>query len=371
MSSIVLSVIIPIYNAGSYLAECLDSIASQTDNLPEDSLEVICVDDGSKDGSLSILNKYATDHGYIRTLHQKNMGPAAARNAGLNLAGGEWVWFIDPDDHVAQDSLNTVLCVVRSENADVCIFDAYEHKTDAGVGGRPGKDKICPWEHFSEDHVFTDKEDICAMQRLILYPFVAGREAKIFSLKGMKAYSTPFAAPWDKLYRRQFLTDNGLRFNESLRVLDDMVFNMQVFGAAGRVAYSTKKIYHYVRNTGSITAAYTPDRIKKDRAVWKAIKEYADGAERGKSELRKAINKRIIKSFAIALKLDIFNPIDPASTYDQLQEAGRVLALPEYKEAFGSVKLKEIEWRLRPVIMCVKIGWMRGLRLLTKMQEKI
>ncbi len=390
MSNTILSIIIPVYNAESYLVRCLDSIILQAEELPENTVEVICVDDGSKDGSLNILNKYATEHKCVRVIHQKNAGPAAARNAGLDIACGEWIWFVDPDDHVDENAVETILklisndtddlpvesydCLIASNTkrvalSDVILFDAYEHKKTVNKGGRFVSDGKCLWEHFSEDHIFADKAEIYAIQRLVLYPYISGAGVRLFTSKGIKAYSTPIAAPWDKLYRRQFLVDNGLKFNERLRVLDDMFFNMQAFGAAETVAYSKKKIYHYIRNSGSITASYTPDRIEKDRLVWKAIEEYIDGLRDGDSELKKTLNKRIIKSFAIALKLSLFNTNNPKDIKNQMQEAREVLDLHEYKEAFGSVKLGEVEWRLRPVIICARIGWMRGLWLLTKMQE--
>ena len=368
MSKTVVSIIIPVYNAESYVAKCLGSIIAQMPLLPENTVEVICVDDGSKDRSLSILNKYAVDYEYIKAIHQENTGPAAARNAGLDIACGEWVWFVDSDDYVAEDALEAIFASLQGLSADICLFDAYEHR-----GGR-----ISNWEHFDKAFDTFDSSIIQSIQREVLY-----------------STKTLIAAPWDKVYRRRFLAENGLRFNESLRVLDDMFFNMKVFGVAERVVYSKKKIYHYIRNTESITASYTPDRIEKDRVVWKAISEYLRsckqyyGMDESEPEsvqmcacagsvrndemrsLQYAMYKRIVKSFAIALKLSIFNPNNPNETKDQLLEVGRVLKLPEYKAAFGSVRIRDVEWRLCPVIICVKIGWIRGLHLLTKMQEAL
>ena len=100
-----LSVIIPCYNAQKYLPACLESLLSQT----MDDFEAILIDDGSKDDTAAIAMQYASVDERIRFIRQKNAGVSAARNAGLRIAQGEWVLFVDADDLLCEDALNTML----------------------------------------------------------------------------------------------------------------------------------------------------------------------------------------------------------------------------------------------------------------------
>ena len=95
------SIIIPVYNVAPYLRECLDSVLAQTFT----DWEAICVDDGSTDGSGAILDEYAAKDNRFRVFHQKNAGVSVARNNGLMLASGEWIWFVDSDDSIREGSL--------------------------------------------------------------------------------------------------------------------------------------------------------------------------------------------------------------------------------------------------------------------------
>ena len=124
-----MSVIIPVYNAEKYLRGCMDSVLSQT--LRE--LEVICVDDGSTDGSAAILEEYAEKDSRVRVLRQENKGAGAARNLGID-AKGEYVAFVDADDSLCPDSLEPLYRQAKRTGADVIRSRAYD--CDAQTGRR-------------------------------------------------------------------------------------------------------------------------------------------------------------------------------------------------------------------------------------------
>ncbi len=396
-----LSIVIPVYNAADYLDVCLYRLIDQVRRLRRDEygymtdnpdsfgngsagycVEIIVVDDGSADRSLIILKEYADRYDFVKLVHQDNAGPAAARNAGLRIARGDWVWFIDPDDYADEDALETINEAVRGfegassdadenhERIDVIFFDAYEHMGTGrsvhhrrhSVSRMDNEDRVSAWEHFREPCSFSVKEDIQILQRAVLYP----RE-----IRALKNYIprriVPLAAPWDKVYRLDFLTENLLMYNEELRVLDDMFFNMEAFGRAARVEYVKKPIYHYVRNHGSITSSYTPDRVSRDLMVWEAIDRYIGTEE---DELfRQACYKRIIRSYAICCKRSIFHSDNPMSRSAQVKYATKVMALPEYDEAFRQVRLSGLEWKLKTVAVLgrIKFGW--GMWVISRMER--
>lgn len=120
--SIKVSVIIPVYNMQKYVSECLDSVLSQTLR----DIEVICINDGSSDGSLSILREYEQRDGRIKVIDKQNAGVAAARNDGIAAASGEWIAFMDPDDYYPHSEVLSRLYTAAAENGVLVAGGYYQ-----------------------------------------------------------------------------------------------------------------------------------------------------------------------------------------------------------------------------------------------------
>ena len=129
------SVILPVYNVGPYLDEALNSLTSQTLK----DIEIIAVNDGSTDNSEEIIEKYMANDPRIQYHYQKNQGLSGARNTGMKFCKGEYVFFMDSDDIIEPDTLETCYNTARTNNADVCIFDAESFYEE-------GANKI-PWSY--------------------------------------------------------------------------------------------------------------------------------------------------------------------------------------------------------------------------------
>ena len=112
------SVVIPVYNVEKYLGECLDSVLRQTLN----EIEIICVDDGSTDGSAAILQKYAAADPRIRLISQANAGLSAARNAGMDAATGKYIYFLDSDDYISADAMEKCFSICERDDLDQLVF---------------------------------------------------------------------------------------------------------------------------------------------------------------------------------------------------------------------------------------------------------
>lgn len=119
-----LSLIIPVYNAERYIAQCLDSLLNQS--LSPHDYEIVCVNDGSRDNSLSILEHYANTHANIRIVNKENGGVTTARNAGLEAASGDFIWFVDADDLVKENTLAQLKAMIPDTGCDRIVFGAYE-----------------------------------------------------------------------------------------------------------------------------------------------------------------------------------------------------------------------------------------------------
>lgn len=113
----ILSIIVPVYNVEKYIEECLDSLTNQDASI--DSYEIICIDDGSPDNCGSILDEYAKNNSNMTVIHQKNTGQAGARNTGLKIASGQYIWFVDSDDFIPRYAVDLIVNKIEEQHADV------------------------------------------------------------------------------------------------------------------------------------------------------------------------------------------------------------------------------------------------------------
>lgn len=354
-----ISIIIPVYNVEKYLEKCVQSIIDDVEEVKNDlknAIEVILVDDGSTDRSGEIADSFAAVYPYISVIHKQNAGVAAARNTGMKIAKGEWLYFMDSDDWLAKGAVE-ILCRRGQEfcDMDVILFDAWKNRDQCEQ----------TWEHFSEEKVWDTREDILSLQRGMLYYPSDFRCTKV-----------SLAAPWDKLYRRSFICENHICFTENLRVLDDMIFNMEVFGQAGKVCYCKDKIYHYRYVPDSITNSYKADRIDRDCEVWAYIRTYLqqqvernNWSVKEQQDFLQSFYCRIVKSFSICCRLCFFHRKNRKSFHEKLLYVKEILMKSFYQEAFHNAKLQNAEWKLKAVILFGRVRWVFGIYLLHAVNE--
>lgn len=214
------SVIIPVYNVEEYLRQCLDSVINQT--LKE--IEIICVDDGSTDSSLEILKEYAAKDHRITLITQQNLHAGVARNAGLAVAKGEYLSFLDSDDFFELNMLEETYNKAIKDNSDIVIFNFYNY------------DNISKIEKTSYAY---DKKFL-----------------NTFSPKKFKDYiyfiSTP--APWNKIFKSSLIKNESLKF-ENLQSCNDITFVNSALSFATNISVVNKYFVHYRNNlTSNISA---------------------------------------------------------------------------------------------------------------------
>lgn len=213
-----ISVIIPIYKVETYLKECLDSVINQTWR----NLEIILVDDASPDGCGAVCDSYAEADQRIRVIHkEKNCGQAAARNTGMELATGEYLFFADSDDWLAKDALEKLYQGLKQFRAD-CSVGAC-----AVVLEREGGQCSIQYEKPSEERCETSQD---AMKHVLLTG----------------------SAAWNRLYKREMLT--GLFFPLN-RINDDEVFALRAYARMKRIAFLDCETYFYRKRANSITTS--------------------------------------------------------------------------------------------------------------------
>lgn len=215
MSEIKISVIIPVYNSENLLPQCLDSVIKQTLG----DIEIICVDDGSTDNSLNILKEYEKKDNRIKVFTQKNSGAGTARNKGMDEAQGEYIAFLDSDDWLELDALEKLYNHITSNNAEVTLFNAIEHKPNNQFNKRIyfRKDEKIDYNNYTFDYHFD--KNLVMNGKLVI---------------------------WSKFYKTSFIKDNNLRFYDH-EIFNDVQFHIQTMLRAKRVSYLPDILYNYRR----------------------------------------------------------------------------------------------------------------------------
>jgi len=255
----VVSVIIPVYNTEKYLADCVDSVLRQTNA----DFEVILVDDGSTDTSGQQCDEYATREERVSAIHQENRGPSAARNAAMAVAVGTFFAFVDSDDWISPDYLETLLALVRDASADMamCATVVEDGERQPPPSFVAGTQCLSGWEVLEQAEA--------------LYPIDTVSQC-------------------GKLMRRELWS--GLEFPEG-RLHEDTFVMPHVIHRASRVACTKQGLYHYRQRPGSTTWGdwSLPSRLDKARGL----------AERARFLRSIGVGDRATKDFARAFAMHL------------------------------------------------------------------
>lgn len=261
-----ISVVIPVYNVERYLHECLDSVLSQMFN----DIEVICVNDGSTDGSFEILQEYAQRDGRVAVLTQENKGLSAARNAGLSASLGEYVYFLDSDDFISPDVLGEMYGISHENKLDILCFDGIS---------------FFETKELREKHSFF----IGYAQRKGEYPGIVSGPSLFSAMLKNRDFQPSVCL---QLFRRDFLSGAGIDFYEGI-LHEDNLFTFLATLQAKRVMHVRKAYFHRrVRENSTMTEEKSHRHFKGVFICFAQMLHYAINREFGK-EVDTAIWKYI------------------------------------------------------------------------------
>lgn len=214
------SIIVPVYNAESSIARCVDSILSQqfTD------FELLLVDDGSRDGSGAICDGYAAADSRVRVIHKENTGVSDTRNLGIAQARGTYLQFLDSDDWITPDATKLLVRTAEAHSCDLVISDFY----------RVVGERVSRKGDIDEDRTLTREEYAAHMME---------QPADFY-----------YGVLWNKLYRRDIVADHGLRMDPDISWCEDFLFNLEYIRHAERFYALQVPIYYYVKTKGSLAS---------------------------------------------------------------------------------------------------------------------
>lgn len=237
-----ISIIIPVYNVEKYLAKCIESVINQTYH----NLEILLIDDGSTDRSGMICEEYQKKDKRVKTFHKKNAGVSSARNIGIKNANGKYLIFVDSDDHLEQNMIETLYNNLINNNVDISICEYYIEYEDGKIEKR----------HNKEDGLILDKEEF--------YKYILKDE-----------YFGGYL--YNKLIKRELIYNekNVILFDENIHICEDLVYICQVAQNMDKAYYTTIPYYYYMqRQNSALKNIYSKKQLSNFYAYKKIFEIY-------------------------------------------------------------------------------------------------
>lgn len=235
------SVIIPVYNAEKYLDRCISSVTRQTYK----DIEIILIDDGSKDRSGTICDEYAKKDDRIKVVHQENLGVSTSRNVGIKKSKAPYIVFVDSDDWIEIYMLDKLNNIIESSEVDCIIYNL---------------------NNIIKSNFILENELINSMIRLIK--------------------TETINPPWNKVYKRDIIEKYNIQFDKEIQIGEDLLFNIKYISKIKKLYLLNERLYNYVmENNHSLTRKYKKNKYEQLMFVDSRVKE----------DLKTYSNKRLLE----------------------------------------------------------------------------
>ena len=300
-----ISIIIPIYNTEAYLPRCIDSILSQSFT----DYELILINDGSIDNSGSICDKYAQQDNRIKVFHQKNGGLSSARNTGLDHAQGEWIYFVDSDDELKPDGLQTLVNCI-SEDVDMVMGGYEQYNLDGN---------LIETEKNNETLTLSRRDSL-----LVLFP-------------DHSIHYSYLGYVWIRLFRNRIIQDHGLRFDTSIKIKEDTLFVTQYLCKSnGKTRFTTTPVYKYIAQASSemnsLMIKYNPKYVSSFDALVKMYSAIRQLPELDRQLSKAAKHDIVQRVYLVKEHMQTSNAVDKKSLSKLKRRAIKEVGLPYYLE---------------------------------------
>lgn len=306
MTSPLLSILIPVYNAEAYLEDCLESVTSQD----YANIEIICIDDGSTDRSHSILEEWQRKDDRIIILQQENRGPSAARNKGIKASSGDYIAFVDADDIVKHNIYTKSIDIIKENELDALLF-AFETFPCGCIRQHNFPTNVVMDYHqlFASNAHIQSSNDLCFSVRII--------------------------------FRSSVIKDNHLEFDEEIRYGEDMVFNIEAICNSKRIMTISDALYMYRKNeNGAMSQKHKPyfesSLVKAYDVKMNQIKKYGiDDIGKYRKDMAEYYIKEIIPQM-------IFSEYNRPGQNDISSAIKRILSLKMIRNYFDIVGFRNL-----------------------------
>ena len=287
MKSDLISIIVPVYNSELYINRCLDSLLKQTYK----NIEIIIVDDGSKDNSLQLIKGYANKDSRIKVYTQSNQGPSVARNTGLDNATGKYIMFVDADDFIDKNMVANMVEVIKDDTNTLVLCDNSEI-----------------WANEIEERKLFDTDKNYIKKVDVIKAIASGKAGLVCG----------------KLFNKNIIKEHNIKFDKEIKMCEDQIFFLNISRYCDDFIYIPKSLYFYDRrNENSITIKYKEKVIDNQIYVINIIKEILKTSDIESDDINYIINNRYIDAIDYCvtnevLDTKIYNIMDKISNVNDI-----------------------------------------------------
>lgn len=311
-----ISIIVPVYNAENRLRNTLESILSQS----SDDYEIILINDGSKDNSRDICDEFADKYNHIRVIHQENAGPSVARNRGILEAKGKYLGFVDADDQLDKDWFSFIKNAISQYEPDLII---------TGYRGM----------YYEVNNLVT---------RYIKIPtenFVEGNRDIIKMIQSL-INDGLFNPLWNKVYNRKIIVDNLINLNPMYKLGEDFLFNLDYFSKTNNMYIMNKSLYCYMNNNEGLTHSFVDNKFDKLKGV---SLEFRDFLLKNDITLV-AYYERLVRNI-FSSTMELFHKSCNFNFSEKIDEINHILKDKDVKDLVSSYKPESLRDKLLLIIL--------------------
>lgn len=321
------SVIIPVYNVEKYLERCLQSVSNQTFK----EIEIICVNDGSTDNSLEILNSFTQRDNRIIVLDKINTGVSDCRNKALEIARGQYIMFVDSDDWINVNMIEKMYFLMREYDLDLSICSYFREF----IGHSKEKKFNLPKFNF-----YMNNEVKMLMRKLI---------GPLNEELSNPEYLDALGTVWGKIYKTDVIRKNNLKFIDLSEIgsAEDVLFNIYFLNHSNAVIFLNQPLYHYWRaNNSSITSSYNGSLVNQRQHFFEYLNQFIMVNELSKDYI-KSLNNRISIS-VLGLGLNELSEDNQISLLKKYKNFRSILNQPYIIKSNHELELGyfQLHWRL-------------------------
>ena len=338
MNEIGISVVVPVYKVPeNYLRKCIESIIKQS----FENIEILLVDDGSPDNSGVICDEYAQSDLRIKVIHKQNGGLSSARNAGVDVARGKWVMFVDGDDWIEPDMCETLYGLGERLGVQLVM---------CGMVKDNGRSSSVYKFYIEENKVFS-KEECKWLQEQLLH------------------FDGNIAVAYSKLIDRQLLQSNVIKHDEALKQgAEGVEFNLRLFEKLESAVFVNNPFYHYIYNDNSISASHNENNHELVVRCFEKIKEFILTSD-NKENLLYWFNNRMLYVIITTAISGFFNPTNSEPYKDKKRKYSAYLNKTLIKEVLEANCIQGLSKQRKFTLFLIKNRMFRVLDIMGKVRK--